>query len=175
VFADKGPDVLVRAAALLPADRFEFTIVGSIGFDRNAALSPYERSLRTLADESGRRIRFEPFVDRDALPDLLREADAFVVPSRWREPSGLTLGEAMATGLPVIASRVGGIPEVVGDAGILVEPDDPDALAAELRRLADDPAHRAALGRAARARAEDRDWSRSWRMLRAMIDPLLQP
>lgn len=174
VFADKGPDVLVRAAALLPAERFEFTIVGSIGFDRNAPLSPYERSLRKLADESGRRIRFEPFVDRDALPDLLREADAFVVPSRWREPSGLTLGEAMATGLPVIASRVGGIPEVVGDAGILVEPDDPDALAAELRRLADDPAHRTALGRAARARAEERDWSRSWRMLRAVVDPLLQ-
>lgn len=174
VIADKAPDVLVRAAALLPEDRFEFTIVGSIGFDRSAPLSAYERSLRSLAEESGRRIRFEPFVDRDALPGLLREADAFVVPSRWREPSGLTLGEAMATGLPVIASRVGGIPEVVGEAGILVEPDDPEALAAALRRLVDDPAHREELGRAARARAEERDWSRSWRMLRTVLDPLLQ-
>jgi len=172
VYADKGPDVLVRAAALLPADRFEFTIVGSIGFDRNAPLSPYERSLRRRAQASGRRIRFEPFVDRDALPDLLRATDAFVVPSRWREPSGLTLGEAMATGLPVIASRVGGIPEVVGNAGILVAPDDPQAVATELLRIADDPAHRAALGRAARARALERDWSRSWRMLRAVLDRL---
>ncbi len=172
VIADKGPDVLVRAAALLPADRFEFAIVGSYGFDPTAPLSPYQRSLRSLADESGRRIRFEPFVDRHALPGLLRDADAFVVPSRGREPSGLTLGEAMATGLPVVASRVGGIPEVVGDAGVLIEPGDPQALAAELRRLAEDPARRAALGRAARARAEERDWSRSWRMLRAVLDPL---
>ncbi len=93
---------------------------------------------------------FQPFVDRDALPPLLRTADVLVVPSRWAEPSGLTVGEGLATGLPIIASRVGGIPEVLGSAGILVEPDDAAGLSAALRRLADDPGLRLRLGREGR-------------------------
>jgi glycosyltransferase involved in cell wall biosynthesis len=92
-----------------------------------------------------------------------------VVPSRWAEPSGLTLGEGLATGLPVIASRTGGIPEVLGSAGIMVEPNDPAELAAAIRRLVDDPGLRARLGREARAHAEAHDWGESWRLLRSVI------
>jgi glycosyltransferase involved in cell wall biosynthesis len=171
VIADKGPDVLLRAAQTLPAD-VEYVIVGSTGFDPQAPLSPYERSLRTLAQQCPGRVTFEPFVDRVDLPALLRTADVFVVPSRWREPSGLTIGEAMATGLPVVASRVGGIPEVLGDAGVLVEKDQPAALADALRTLLHDPAARTELGAAARRRAESRDWSHSWRQLRSVVEGL---
>ncbi|WP_454112041.1 glycosyltransferase family 4 protein [Microbacterium aurum] len=170
--ADKGPDVLLQAALLLDRDDLEVHIVGSYGFARDAALSRYEEGLRRQAADLRVPVVFEPFVDRALLPDLLRTADVFVAPSRWREPSGLTIGEALATGLPVIASRVGGIPEVLGDTGILVPPDNPAALAEAIAHLADDHAARARLARAARARAEARDWSHSWGQLRAVLDVL---
>ena len=116
---------------------------------------------------------FRPFTDRSALPALLASAHALVVPSRWREPAGLTVGEGMAAGAVVIASRVGGIPELLGDAGVLVRPDDPKALAAAMARVADDPAEREALARAGRARAEQRDWAWAWRLLRDVLDESL--
>lgn len=172
IIREKGPDVLVRAAGLLHRPDLRFTLVGSQGFARDAPLSPYERELRELADRSGADIRFEPFVDRTALPDLLRTFDVLVVPSRWAEPSGLTAGEGMATGLPVIASRIGGLPDVVGEAGILVPPDDPGALAAALSALADDPAERTRRGRMSRQHALEHDWSRSWAILRGVLDDL---
>ena len=152
---EKGPDVLIRAAGLLRRPDLEVLLIGSQGFARDAPLSPYEQHLRRLAAEaataSGSDIRFEPFVDRIALPDLLRSADVLVVPSRWDEPSGSTAAEGLATGLPVIASRVGGLPDVVGSAGILVAPDDPAALADALATLADDADARQAKARMARA------------------------
>lgn len=169
---EKGPDVLVRAAAVLRRPDLRFTLVGSQGFARDAPLSPYERELRELAERSSADIRFEPFVDRTELPDLLRTFDALVVPSRWAEPSGLTAGEGMATGLPVIASRIGGLPDVVGDAGILISPDDPAALADALAALADDPDERARRGRMSRQYALEHDWSRSWSILRGVLDEL---
>ena len=87
---EKGADVLLRAAALTRRDDLEFVLVGSQGFDRGAELSTYERTLRELAQASSAPVRFEPFVDRESLPSLLRTADVLVVPSRWAEPSGLT-------------------------------------------------------------------------------------
>ena len=166
---EKGVDVLVRAASQFGADEVEFVVVGSHGFDPSAPLSPYERELRDLAAGSSARVVFEPFTDRSAIPDLLRSADVLVVPSRWAEPSGLTIGEGLASGLPVIASRVGGIPEVLGSAGILVEPDDALALAGEIRRLASEPELRASMGAEARAWAESHDWAWAWRRLRAVL------
>lgn len=167
--ADKGPDLLLRAAGLLDRDDIEVHIVGSYGFARDAPLSPYEKQLRRMAQGLRCRVVFEPFVDRARLPDLLRAADVFVAPSRWREPSGLTVGEAMATGLPVVAARVGGIPEVLGDAGVLVRPDHPASLADALAHLIDDEGARLRLAAAARARAEQRDWAHSWRQLREVL------
>jgi glycosyltransferase involved in cell wall biosynthesis len=166
---DKGADVLLRAAALFAGDEVEVVIVGSEGFDSQSPLSRYERGLRKLASAVRPNVQFVPFVDRSALPVLLRSADILVVPSRWAEPSGLTLGEGLATGLPVIASRTGGIPEVLGSAGIMVEPNNPSELAKALRRLVDDPGLRLRMGREARIHAEAHDWGASWRCLRTLI------
>ncbi|GAA2982091.1 glycosyltransferase involved in cell wall biosynthesis [Microbacterium terrae] len=170
VVAEKGPDVLLRAVAALGRDDVDVVIVGSQGFDPKAALSPYEQELRALADAVPGTVSFRPFVDRAALPGQLQSADVFVAPSRWAEPSGLTIGEAMATGLPVIASDIGGIPSVIGDAGLLVEPGDAPALAAGLGALLDDDSRRAALGARARERAQARSWAHTWTQLRGVLD-----
>jgi len=161
IVPDKGPDVLLRAAKLLQRDDVEFTIIGSQGFDGGALLSPYEYELRQLAGQDG-RIRFRPFVDRSTLPAVMRDFDVLVVPSRWPEPWALTVGEGMASGLAVVAASIGGIPEQLGDAGILVPFDDPSALAMALSALADDSGARQKLGRMARRRALGHDWSSSW-------------
>ena len=88
---------------------------------------------------------------------MLRAADVFVHPSRL-EGLPLAILEAMAAGLPVVASSVGGIPEAVvdGETGVLVPPGDPSALAAALLRVLESPDKGAALGARghARARAE---------------------
>lgn len=169
VTPQKGVDVLVRAAASLNRQDIEVVIVGRPGFAPDAPLSDYELELRRLAARTRTRLSFEGFVDRTELPALLRTADAFVLPSRGAESWGLTAGEAMATGLPVVASRIGGVPEVIGDAGVLVEPDNPRALAAALASLISDSVERTRLGRAARARVEAHDWDWAWSRLRLVL------
>lgn len=81
---------------------------------------------------------------RDDLADLLVAADVFVMSSTW-EARSLAVQEAMFAGAPVVATAVGGIPELVGDGAELVPTGDPDALAAAVERLLDDGAARAAL------------------------------
>lgn len=93
-------------------------------------------------------------VARDDLPDIYRAADVFCLPSWW-EAAPLSVLEAMATGLPVVATRVGDIPQMLdgGAVGILVDPRATDQLARALERLLRDPAERRRLGEAARLRA----------------------
>jgi glycosyltransferase involved in cell wall biosynthesis len=95
---------------------------------------------------------------RSDLHLLLRDADIFVHPAVWEEAFGLTIAEAMAAACPVVASRVGAIPELIadGETGMLVPPGDPESLAVALERLAYDPMVRDRIGRAARRSAEER-------------------
>ncbi|GAA3664714.1 hypothetical protein GCM10022202_28480 [Microbacterium marinilacus] len=166
----KGADVLLRAAALLARDDVEYVVVGSRGFDPGAVLSRYETRLRRLAARVPGTVRFEPSVERAELPALLRTADVLVAPSRWPEPWALTVGEGLATGLPVIAARRGGIPEALGDAGMLFDPDRPEQLAEAIATLVDDPARRRTLGEAARRHALARDWTWAWSRLADVLD-----
>lgn len=162
---EKGADLLLEAANALSRDDLEYVIVGSHGFDPDASFSPYERRLRTLATTLPGSVSFRPFVERVRLPDLLRSADILVIPSRWPDPCPLTVGEGMASGLAVIAARTGGIPELLGDAGVLFEPGSSADLADCIASLADDALRRAELSVAARQRAVDRDWSWAWSCL----------
>ena len=91
----------------------------------------------------------------DGLRHQLAEADVFVLPTR-ADMAPWAIVEAMAAGLPVVASDVAAIPELIGETGVVVPPEDPAALAGALRALADDPDRRAALGALARARAHER-------------------
>jgi glycosyltransferase involved in cell wall biosynthesis len=90
----------------------------------------------------------------EELRRLYREADVFVLPSYADAVPNVVL-EAMAAGLPVVASDVGAIPEIVGDAGVVVPRGDGKALAATLSHLADDPEARTRLGERACQRARE--------------------
>ncbi len=117
---------------------------------------PREDELRALAEQQGLFHCIEFLGHREDVAAVLAHSDVFVLPSRIEASPNAVL-EAMAAGLPVVAGRVGGIPEVVSDGvtGVLVPPDSPDVLAGALFRLFDEPAYADALGRAARRYVEE--------------------
>jgi glycosyltransferase involved in cell wall biosynthesis len=145
-------------AALARVPDAELHVAG--GPDRDALEhDPEARRLRAVAAGLGvaDRLVLRGRVGREAMPRLLRSADA-VVSVPWYEPFGIVPLEAMACGVPVVASAVGGqIDSVVdGVTGVHVPPRDPEALAGALRGLLGDPGRRAALGAAGRRRAQER-------------------
>jgi glycosyltransferase involved in cell wall biosynthesis len=127
-------------------------IVGSSWFAENGG-TPYVRKLRALAKPAGDKIEFVGYVRNDQVADYYRQADIFVAPSLWNEPFGNVNLEAMASGLPVISSRRGGIPEVVADAGILIDPENVPDLNAQLDYLISNESARQRLSETARTRA----------------------
>jgi glycosyltransferase involved in cell wall biosynthesis len=169
VVRDKGADVLLEALALLGRPDVTTTVVGSAGFAPESPLTDHERELRKVAERVTGPVEFVPFTPRAGVADLLRQHDVLVVPSRWREPATLTVGEGLASGLPVVASRIGGIPEVVAHQELLVPPDDPRALATTLEWLATDHDARRRLGRESREHALGHDWGATWRALGALL------
>ncbi len=115
--------------------------------------------LRSELEAQARRLGLASHVHftgwRDDVAELLTLADVFVLPSE-SEGFGRVLVEAMAMGCPVVATNVGGIPDIVldGETGLLVEPANPVAFAHAVRTLLDEPTRAARLGAAGRARAE---------------------
>jgi len=105
-----------------------------------------------LEASGGGRCYFPGHVDHDSIPFIMKAMDIYCSPSLW-EGFGMSLVEAMAAGLPVVASDIPPHREILGTAGILFTPDSPDALASALALLADDPERRARLGDAAKARS----------------------
>ena len=146
--APKDTLTLVRALAELPRGVCEAVIVGD-GPDRTTV----ENEVRRLGLESVVQLAGE----RNDVPELLAASDVFVLSSR-SEGLPLSILEAMAAGLPVVATNVGGVSELVldGQTGILVPPGDPRSLAGAIGRLLDDSAFRARLGAAGRLHVEER-------------------
>ena len=105
-------------------------------------------------------VHFTGYLGDEALAALLNGAEALVFPSLW-EGFGLPAVEAMACGVPVLASRRGSLPEVIGDAGLYFEPEDAGAIAACMLRILDDGALRARLAGLARTRAGLFHWERA--------------
>ncbi|HZY84655.1 MAG TPA: glycosyltransferase [Gemmataceae bacterium] len=138
----KGLDVALRALAELP-DAVHLWLAGD---------GPEAARLRGLATELGvaGRVRFLGL--QKCVEPYLQAADCFACPSLWEEAAGLVNLEAQACGLPVVASRVGGIPEYVaeGVTGFLFPPGEHRAMAACVRRLSDGPHACRAMGDAAR-------------------------
>lgn len=153
VVADKGADIFVQACAralpVLPGWRAEV-----LGADRFGPTSPETPFLRALRPEAAAAcVALAGWRPHPDILAAMAQAGMVVVPSRWPEPFGMTALEAMACGAPLLCSMRGGLAEVAGDAAVAIDPDDPEALAAAIVALAGDPARRAALGAAGRARA----------------------
>jgi glycosyltransferase involved in cell wall biosynthesis len=152
---EKGVDVLIRATALLRRDVPDVRVLVLGGAQEGH--DAYEAGIFDLARELGVDdvMHFDGFVDQP----YRRWAGArvYVQPSR-REGFGLAAAEAMAGGLPVVASDVGGLTDVLdgGRAGLLVPPDEPRALAEAIKALLDDPDRATQLGLAGRERASAR-------------------
>ena len=158
----KGIDRLLAAVP----ERTLVRVVGSPGHDPRLPEREYPALLRSLA--AGRRVEFLGAVPDDDLPALYRRAQVFVLPSVERtcygreiafsELLGLAALEAMASGTPVVASGIGGLPEVVedGETGFLVEPGDVAGLRDGIERVLGDRPLAERLGRNARARVLER-------------------
>lgn len=143
---EKGLDILIRAVSALDGGRL--LIVGT---------GPEEEALRRLARELGTgRVEFAGYKSGDELAALLAESQFVVLPSRWYENLPFAVMEAFAASKPVVASRIGGIPEMIEDGvdGLLVPMGDEAALAASLRRMLGDRAARVEMGRRGREKAE---------------------
>lgn len=151
----KGQDVFLRAAALMSARRggVRFVVVGE---DKSPHLS-YRRCLESLITE----LDLSGIVSmpgwHDDIPALLSSLTVFVSAAR-SEPFGLAIVEAMAAGLPVVATSSEGALEIIedGTTGRLVPADDPEALAQAINDLLDDPLERARLGNNAQRVARER-------------------
>ncbi|MCU1273292.1 MAG: hypothetical protein JWO48_723 [Bryobacterales bacterium] len=147
----KGHQILLEALVCLQARgigaRWKLIIAGGRGGDQHKALQDYVR-------DEGLGQLVQIVTNRNDIPDLLALADIFVMPSLW-EGLPMALLEAMIAGKAIVASAASGIPEAIanGREGLLVPSADVGALADALQILLADPAHRVALGEAAKARA----------------------
>lgn len=169
-FGFGGGDVVFICVARFAPQKAHDVLLGAFAKARLASPTPLRLLLvgddpfgdgRRKAEAIARDLELEETcvfagIRRD-VPALMAMSDVFVMSSLW-EGLGLVFLEAMATGLPVLSTRVSAIPEVVveGETGLLVEPADEDALAAGMMRLARDPALRRELGAAGRARVRER-------------------
>jgi glycosyltransferase involved in cell wall biosynthesis len=160
----KGLRIIISVLPQLAPD-VRYLVVGA---------GPEEANLKAQASALGvaDRVHFAGRVAHADLPDVLSEADLYVQPSIGEEAFGISVAEAMACGLPVLASRNGGLPEVVadGETGWLATPGDETAWATALNEALSDRARLRQMGEAARRRVEAQfTWARTSAQLEVLL------
>jgi glycogen(starch) synthase len=151
VVREKGFDLALRAMARLKPTwpRVRLVIAGD-GIEK--------RNLEQMNIDLGLEghVEFTGWIEPEAIPALVNQATAILMPGRWKEPFGLVALQAAQMGRPVISSRVGGVPEIVDDGitGLLMAPESEDDLADAIHKLLEDPARTIEMGMKARCRAE---------------------
>jgi glycosyltransferase involved in cell wall biosynthesis len=147
----KGLGILAEALTRIANEDWKLLVVGDGPERKRFEQTLVERQLINRAEFAGA-------VPYDQVPDFYRRMDMFVMPTRttkWiREQFGRVLVEAMASGVPVVGTTCGAIPEVIENAGLIVPESDPAALAEALLRLLRNETLRARLARAGRERVE---------------------
>jgi mannosyltransferase len=167
VCRQKGVDLFVEAALrLCPGlPDAHFVVVGDAE-DANLL-----RAVRGRIEGAGLTDRITFAGHSNDIADIYAALDLLVLPSRW-EGFGLVAAEAMAAGVPVIATDVGGLPTVVGDAGRLIPPEDADALSSAIENILNDKGARARMISAGKSRAARFDWSVSADLLASIYEGL---
>lgn len=155
--------LVLAAGRMVPEKGFEFLIRAirlsrERGADARCVIAAVGNPAQL--DELIEGLELQTFVQviqgRRDIPDLFGAADAVAIPSTWTDPFPYVALEGLASGRPVIASRMGGIPEIVTpEVGYLVPPGDAEAIANAITDLACDPAGRVAMGQASLRRAQD--------------------
>jgi alpha-1,3-rhamnosyl/mannosyltransferase len=155
---------LLQGWAALPAtlrETHELVLVGPVGWEAE----------EILAAARAARIRVAGYVPDDELAALYAGCELFCYPSLY-EGFGLPVLEAMRTGAPVVTSNVSSLPEVAGDAAVLVDPTSVTAIGDAIAQLLSDPERRARLRAAGRARASHFSWERTARAVRDVLRAL---
>jgi glycosyltransferase involved in cell wall biosynthesis len=149
--AGKGHRRFIDALSTLPQSGWEAWIIG--GAQQPAELE-YLTSLQRQAKAAGIETRIRFLGQRADVARLLGAADIYCQPNESPDSFGLSFVEALGAGLPVVTTRMGGVPEIVDSTcGVLTDPGSADALSAALRRLVESQTDRHVMGAAARARA----------------------
>ena len=164
----KGPEVLLKAFKKIRED-YEEVMLLYVG------RGPLEEELKRRAQ--GMDVKFAGYIPDQEKPYYYQAADIFSLPSVNRaEAFGIVNLEAMASGLPIVASRLGGIPDIVreGENGLLFQPGNVEELARALRFLLDNPDERVRMGRAGRQLAEDYSWREVARKTELIYQELLE-
>jgi glycogen synthase len=163
----KGVDTLLAAAATMRRQDARVLLVG------DGPLRPWvEASIHQRGLEG--RVRVLGFRSHTEVPAILSNSDLFCLPSRFEEVSSALL-EAMRAGLPIVSTRVGGIPEVLGSAGRLVPAEDPSSLAQAVDELLSDTELAASLAAQARERAGRYEWDEIARHVLEVYRAALEP
>jgi len=165
----KGIDLFIRLASEIPDASVRFLIAGECR-ESKGYQDGYSRDRLMSEILNDPRILYVGY--RSDVENIYRSADILVMPSRWQEPFGLINIEAGAARRPMVASCVGGIPEVIrdGENGLLFDPDDFTSFVRAVRRLIDDQVLRAEMGRRARVIVEEEFTTKPIRRLEALYD-----
>jgi spore coat protein SA len=175
----KGIHFLVRAMKDVIARHPEAKLVIVGGSAKNVeAKDPFAAMVRKEAEALGANCMYAGFVPSSEIKDMYLAADIFAGPSMWQEPFGLVFAEASASGLPVVSTVRGGIPEIIKNnvSGFLVnDPSDISSLSSAINRLLDDPMKAEEFGRAGRRLMEsDFSWERVAGEIEDLYDSLIK-
>lgn len=130
---EKGIKELLQAfLSLKDYPSIKLLVIGGSFYGNNTSeISPFIKELQSIADEMSGKIVFTGFISYDDMPDYLSLADIAAIPSMWDDPFPTTVLEAMAVGLPIIATKSGGIPESCGECAFIVDRDNVVSLLSE--------------------------------------------
>ena len=162
----KNALALVEAFSQLPSDRPPLVLAGA----HNREFTNASQRIAALGLHD--RVFCPDHLNDDDLPAIYQGALALVHPSLY-EGFGLQLVEAMASGIPVLASNATSLPEVLGGCGLLFNPDDPASIAQQINRVARDPELRATMAEKGRLRAREFSWHKAAEQMLALYCELL--
>lgn len=156
VIPDKGALLFAEAVrqALPKLNGWRAVLVGGHWFGSASRVTDFQRQVMAHLEALGDQAEIAGYLTHDKVMERLQKAAIAVVPSLWDDPCPLTAVEAMASGCALITTARGGLPELAGDAGWVLETPTVDTLAAAIHTLATDPDRRGACQQAARSRAE---------------------